>query len=206
MAKIIFDFDGTIADSFDYVTNFMANQGDIGELNDEQRQQLRGMSMTAIFKKLGYHWWSAPRMFLRGRWQMTHAIRHLQPFEGMPEVIRKLNAEGHELLILSTNSVSNLHRFLHRRKLHTYFLEIYGGVGMFGKAPALRRLIREQNFDIDDCFYIGDELRDVQAAQSIGLRVIAVSWGFAKLDDLKSQKPTAIAYKPKDIITILEEL
>ena len=137
---------------------------------------------------------------------MTHAVRNLEPIEGMPEVIRKLHAEGHELLILSTNSVNNLHRFLHRRKLHTYFLQIYGGVGMFGKAPALRRLMREQNFDVEECFYIGDELRDVLAAQSIGLMIIAVSWGFAKLDDLKAKKPTAIAYKPNDIITILEEL
>lgn len=206
MAAIIFDFDGTIADSFDYVAKFLAEQTDDKTLTEEQKSELRGLSITGMVKKLGFHWWNAPRLFLRGRWQMTHAIKHLKPFEGMPEAIRKLNAEGHELFILSTNSVSNVHRFLHNQKLHTYFLEIYGGVGVFGKAPAIRRLLKENNFEAKDAIYIGDELRDVQAAHSVNLRVIAVTWGFAQLQTLIDSKPTALANKPEDIIRILEEL
>jgi phosphoglycolate phosphatase len=206
MAAIIFDFDGTIADSFDYVSNFLAEQAGVAPLSREQKQQLRGLSVAGMVRRLGYHWWHAPNLFFKGRWQMTHAIKHLQAFEGMPEVIRKLHAEGHELFILSTNSVRNVHRFLHGQKLHTYFLEIYGGVGMFGKAPALRRLLREQNINLKDAIYIGDELRDIQSAQSINLRVIAVNWGFARMSSLKAAGATALADSPEKIISILEEL
>ena len=206
MAAIIFDFDGTIADSFDYVVQFLSEQDDSPPLTDAQKNELKGLSITAMVKKLGFHWWNAPKLFLRGRWQMTHAIKHLKPFAGMPDVVRKLHAEGHELFILSTNSVSNVHRFLHNQGLHIYFLEIYGGVGMFGKAPALRRLLKEQNIDGKDALYVGDELRDIQSAQAVGMRVIAVTWGFARHKSLVDQNPTALAEEPNDIIRILEEL
>ncbi len=207
MAAIIFDFDGTIADSFDYVSEFLARESGQWPLSPTEKQHLRGLSVAGMVRKLGYHWWSAPRLFFKGRWRMRHAIRHLHPFEGMPEVIRKLHAEGHELFILSTNSVNNIHHFLHHHKLHIYFLEIYGGVGMFGKAPALRRLLREQNIELRDALYVGDELTDIQAAESIGLRAIAVTWGFARHGSLTQEEgATALAHTPQEIISLLEEL
>lgn len=206
MAVIIFDMDGTIADSFDYVADFMAREAGMEPLSNEQKEQLRGKSMREMTRQLGYHWWQAIPLFFKGRRRMRHTIKHLESFEGMPEIIRKLHSEGHELFILSANSVRNIRLFLHKQKIHKYFLEIYGGVGMFTKAPALRELLREHNFLIDDAVYIGDEMRDVLAAQSIGLRTVAVTWGFAHRASLKALKPTAMADTPDQLMSILEEL
>lgn len=205
MAVIIFDFDGTLADSFDYVADFLAAQANI-KLTDERRKSLRGMSMIAMARQIGFKWRSMPWLFFRGRRRMVHAITQLEPFKGMPDVIRKLHNEGHELFMISSNNVRNIRKFLHHHKLHKYFLEIYGGVGLFDKAPALKRLLREHGFEAKDAVYIGDELRDVEAAQSIGLRVIAVSWGFARLQMLQDQKPTALVNSPEELLRALEEL
>lgn len=206
MAAIIFDFDGTLADSFDYVSEFLARQAGRWPLSPEQKQELRGLSVAGMVRKLGYHWWDAPELFFKGRWRMRHAIKHLHPFEGMPDIIRKLHAEGHELFILSTNSVGNIHRFLHHHKLHTYFLEIYGGVGMFGKGPALKRLLREQNIALTDAAYVGDEMGDVLSARAIGLPVIAVTWGFALRSNLVAEKAIGLAHTPDELMSLLEEL
>ncbi|HVX24654.1 MAG TPA: HAD hydrolase-like protein [Candidatus Saccharimonadales bacterium] len=205
MATIIFDFDGTIANSFVYVTDFLASGKGLS-LSDGQRAELHGMSMAAIARSLGYRWWRLPRLFLQGRNVMTKALHHVQPFAGMPELIMKLHAEGHELFVLSSNTVRNVHAFLHHYDLHKYFLEIYGGVGLFGKAPALRRLLKEQSIDKADALYIGDELRDVEAAQSIHLRVIAVTWGFARPSDLVDHRPTHVVDTPDDLLHVLEEV
>jgi len=206
MATIIFDFDGTIVDSFEYVADFLAKEAGLPKLDDEQKLLLRGLSMVGMARLLGYSWWRMPRLFFKGRRKMRWSVRHMRPFAGMPELIRKLHAEGHELFMVSSNRVRNIHIFLHEQKLHTYFLEVYGSVGMFGKAPALKRLLREQNLDKETAVYIGDELRDVEAAQAIGLRVVAVSWGFARLKTLTDQQPTALAHSPEELLTILEEL
>lgn len=206
MSAIIFDFDGTIADSFDYVADFLATAGRRAPLTPEQKQDLRGRSMIGMARHMGYGWWRLPWLLYRGRQRMQHVIKNLEPFAGMPEVIKKLHAEGHELFVVSSNSLRNMRQFLHHYDLHRYFLEMYGSVGMFSKGPALRRLLKEQELDVIAAIYIGDELRDVEAAQSIGLRVIAVTWGFAWPANLEAQHPTAVAHRPAELVKILEEI
>lgn len=206
MAVIIFDFDGTIADSFDYVAGFLAGESKASKLDDQQKAGLRGQPMAAMARQLGHHWWQLPRLFFRGRQRMGQAIKHVKPFTGMPEVIRKLHEEGHELFIVSSNAAGTVRAFLADQKLNSCFLEVYGGISLFGKAPALRRLLRNQHIQRGNAVYVGDELRDVQAAQSVKLHVIAVTWGFARPDDLKALKPTAIAQNPTDLINVISEL
>ena len=203
---IIFDFDGTIADSYDFVLDYLTEQLGLPFLEGTERTALRHLSMAAMARELGHSVWRLPMLFWRGRRAMVHIIEKVEPFEGMAEVVRKLHAEGHELFMVSSNNLANLHAFLHRYELHEYFLEIYGGVGVFGKAPALRKLMRANNLDITDAVYIGDEQRDIEAAQAIGMRSIAVLWGFAKPHDLRALKPTAVVETPEDIIRITEEL
>ncbi|MEO7364461.1 MAG: HAD-IB family phosphatase [Candidatus Saccharimonadales bacterium] len=203
---IIFDFDGTIADSFDYVLEFLTVEAGVEPLIGTDRQAFRNLSMIAMARKLGHRHWKLPLLFWKGKRVMSRALETITPFDGMPEVIRKLHAEGHELFIVSSNSLLNIREFLHKYELHEYFLEIYGSVGMFGKAPVLRKLLREQHLELAESLYVGDEQRDVAAAQSIQMPIIAVLWGFARQADLRRRRPTALAETPDQIITIIEEL
>jgi phosphoglycolate phosphatase-like HAD superfamily hydrolase len=206
MAAIIFDIDGTIADSFEYVSDFLAGEAKLAPLSAGQRKRLRGLSTIGMARQLSYHWWDAPRLFFRGRRRMQHRINRLEPFAGIPELLVKLHNEGHELFIVSTNSVRNIRAFLKRHGLEKYFLQIYGGVNMFSKRPALRRLLREQHIEAANAVYVCDEVRDVLAAQSAGIRAVAVTWGFANASDLRGLKPTAVAETPSELTAILEEI
>ncbi len=206
MAAIIFDFDGTIADSRDYFVDFIAKEAGKSPLTTAELHTLHGLPLTAIARRLGHPWWRLPRLYYKGRSRMYPVINHFDVFAGMPRVIKKLHAEGHELFILSSNSVRNMHKFLHHRLLHPYFLEIYGGVALFGKASALRRLLNEHQLEMSNAVYVGDELRDVEAARSIGLRAVAVTWGFAQGSNLKASAPMAVADTPAELMQILEEL
>ena len=208
MGAIIFDMDGTIADSFDYVSDFLVQQAHMAPLSDEQKKSLHGLSIREMASKLGYHWWDAPRLFIHGRRLMKRSIRgrRLQSFTGMTEVIHKLHNEGHELFVLSTNSLRNVHHFLDEQKIHQYFLEIYAGVGVFGKASGLRQLLKDQHLGAAETVYVCDELRDIEAAQSVGVRTVAVTWGFAKRVNLVAMKPTALADTPTELMRILEEV
>ena len=206
MSAIIFDFDGTIIDSFDFVVNLLAAEAGLGPLGDAERQQLRSKSMYTIGRSMGHSWLKLLKLFFKGRQLMGVAIRQMQPFAGLPELIKKLHNEGHELFILTTNSVPNVRAFLHHQKLHKYFLEIYGSISLFGKTPALRKLLKENNIEVKDAIYIGDELRDVEAAQALKLRVVAVDWGFARAEDLKNLKPTAFADTPAELLAYLETI
>jgi phosphoglycolate phosphatase len=198
MAAIIFDFDGTIADSRDYIINFIAKESGRGELSLEEKHALYGMSILSIARRLGYRWWRLQKM--------AHGIINIKPFDGIVGVIKKLHAEGHELFIVSSNSVITIRSFLKRNHIREQFLEVYGGIEIFGKSPIFRQLIGDHNLNSKQVICIGDELRDIEAGQAAGIATIAVTWGFAGHDNLINLKPTAVAEKPEDIITILEEL
>jgi phosphoglycolate phosphatase len=79
-------------------------------------------------------------------------------------------------------------------------------VGVFGKAPGLRRLLKEQHLQAAEAVYVCDELRDIEAAQLVGVRTVAVTWGFARRGNLVAKRPTALADTPEELMRILEEV
>lgn len=162
--------------------------------------------MQAMAVSLGFGWWRMPSLFFKGRRQMRVSGSKLQPFEGMPELIRQLHTDGHKLYLLSSNNSSSINNFLQAQGLESYFIEVQGSVGLFNKAPALRRLLRKYDIALEDAVYVGDEMRDSAAAHSIKLRIISVSWGFARRDDLVKLKPTALADTPAELTEILQKI
>ena len=55
------------------------------------------------------------------------------------------------------------------------------------------------------CFYVGDDLRDVQAARAAGMRPIAVEWGYHSPDngDPRDWDADAVIAEPKDLLKLL---
>ncbi len=207
MATVIFDFDGTIADSFDVIVDIFGSiTGKREKVSDEEMAELRGQSLQAVAKHIGIPMWKIPFLLTRGRHMMGRRMDQIPVFEGIGKVIEQLHAEGHELMIVSSNSKRNVRKFLKQHHLYKYFTEVRGNAGLLGKSRILRRVVKSNNFKMKDCIYIGDETRDVLAAKAVGMRVIAVTWGFASASFLESMHPTALAHERPDIIRILEEL
>jgi phosphoglycolate phosphatase len=207
MAAIILDFDGTIADSFEYVVAFLERHVRKGRvLTPAEKDKLRGMSMIEMALHLGCSRWRLPLLFIIGRRAMGKAIYNVPLFTGMGKVIDQLHAEGHTLIIVSSNNTRNIKKFLHQHHLYKFFTDIYGGAGFFGKRRAIRTVLWRNKLQANDALYIGDEARDIDASKAAGIRIIAASWGFDRADLLAERNPTALAHSPQDIVRILEEI
>ncbi len=206
MSAIIFDFDGTIVDNRNYFVEFIAKEAGRWPLSSEDQAIIEGLPLMFMAKRLGIHWLALPGLYLKGRKRMDKAIPSFKAFDGMPELIKKLHNEGHQLFILSSNSVRNIRLFLRHNNLREYFMEIYGGVAVFGKAGQLHRLLRENNLKVKEAVAVGDEIRDIVAAQAVGMKVVAVTWGICSNEDLARFNPSAIAHTAKDLLRVLEEI
>lgn len=201
---VIFDFDGTIADSLMLViTIFRELTGWQGGRTPEEISRLRRLPLSKVIKEVHIPLYQVPSLLVRGRKMMAHRITEVPLVEGMTEVIKTLHEQDYRLLVMSSNSTQNVERFLRFHGLNKYFSGVYGGVGLLNKASSLRRITRQNHIDRALCVYVGDEHRDIEAAHKVPVRCIAVSWGYNDPALLRAHKPFALAQHPSEILAAL---
>jgi len=205
MTTIIFDFDGTIADSLEVVGDIFYEMTRHKELKQTEIAKIRQLPLRQVAKKLHVRWWQIPILVMRGRKLMSGRIDEISIFKEMPAVIRQLKAENYKLLIISSNDKTTIRSILRRENLDSCFDKIYGGIGLFGKALALQRTIWSNRLNRRTCYYIGDEERDIEASQRVNIHCIAVAWGYSDTSRLRELNPYAIALQPKDIVKIINQ-
>jgi phosphoglycolate phosphatase-like HAD superfamily hydrolase len=206
VSNIIFDFDGTIADSFALVVG-LAHEltGRHEPLPPEEITRLRSMSLLHVAQDLQVRPWKVPFLIARGRRLMRSRMPAVHPFGNMPQTIQTLSAAGHELYIMSSNSVQNITPFLKRYKMSHEFIQIYGGASLLGKARVLKKVIKQHKLDPAQTFYIGDEVRDIEAAKHAGIAIISVTWGYNDRKILSKHQPNFFAASPADITDIISK-
>lgn len=190
MKTLIFDFDGTIADSFEtLVSIFEGITARPQKLTAKEIGNLRGESLKDIIKYLKIRRWQLPRIILKAKRVVTLRMSEIKTFPGMPQALRLLNKKGCRMYILSTNSSENINLFLKNNALAGLFLHIYGDIGLRSKASALNKIIKKEKLSRKDCVYIGDEVRDIQAAKKAKITSVGVTWGFNNHAAIESAKP-----------------
>jgi len=201
---VIFDFDGTIADSFEYVFDFLRGEADnTDDFSVAEKRKMRAMSMKRLALHLGVPFWRLPFVYFKGRRVMRAHMERVLPFIGMIEAVRELHAQGWRLYVASSNSTHNIRHLLKRYHIEGYFKAVRGSAGFWGKTPLIRGLVLRYRLRKAETWYVGDEAGDISAATRAGVRALAVGWGFANPADLKAMKPAAFAETPADLVKVL---
>ena len=199
---MIFDFDGTLADTFPAFQNafqqailhFGLRPVDAGELH-----VLRGKSARELIAHLGIPVWKVPCVgnFVRGL-MTAHPVRL---FAGMDEVLHRLARTGVTLAVVSSNSEANVRAGL-GPELAVLFAAFECGAGLFGKAARFRKVVKRTGCARHEVLAVGDELRDAEAAHATGLAFGAVGWGYTELEALQRTAPAAVFRKPEDLLRL----
>ncbi|HNV62026.1 MAG TPA: HAD-IA family hydrolase, partial [Candidatus Cloacimonas acidaminovorans] len=132
-------------------------------------------------------------------------ISELEPCAGIVEMIKELALKEIPMALLSSNTVENVHLFLTNHKIDS-FLWIEGTSGILNKAKDIKKRLKKHKISATEVIYIGDEIRDIEAAHNCGLKVIAVTWGFHTAEFLASYKPDYLVNEPKEIVEIVNRL
>lgn len=204
MSAVIFDFDGTIANSFPVlfkVYNEMAQKRGYKIVKWEEWELIRRMSIPKALRYVGIKPYQVPSLLGTGRRQLLEKADEIEIFNGMDKVINTLSANKHKIFILSTNAKEVVLKVLKKadldKKVHTL-----NTTAVFGKATAIKQLIRRYRLDKKDVWLVGDELRDIQAAAKAKVNSIAVAWGLQPADLLQQANPTKLVQKPSDFYEI----
>jgi phosphoglycolate phosphatase len=202
---IIFDFDGVLADSADWVLremNPLARRFGFREVTDEEVAMLRGKDNREIIRYMRVPAWKLPLIASHVRKRMSEDAESMALFEGAPGLLRGLAGAGVRLAIVSSNAEANIRRIL-GDDLAALIAHYDCGAGLFGKAAKFRRLIRRADVAPAEVLCVGDEVRDIEAATQAGLASAAATWGYATPELLAARKPTLLFATPEEMLAKL---
>lgn len=204
---VIFDFDGTLADSLVVlleIYNELAQKRGFRAVDQHEWVRLRQGSIADGLRWTGIHPMQVPGMLTQGLRLLKPRTSEIKLFPDMVELVKQLNAQGAQLYVLSTNAQDVIQEVLDKHGIGDQ-LEVLKSSRVFGKAQAIRKLIKSHHLDPARMWMIGDEVRDMRASQRAGVHGIGVAWGFQPPQTLQAVAPSIqIAKKPQDISKLVQ--
>ncbi len=203
---IIFDFDGTIADTLDAlvtIANSLAVKFNFKQITPEELAVLRNLNSRQIIQKSGISLLQIPFLVKRVKSELKQQIQHLSTIPGIKEALIELNNQGHRLGIITSNSTDNVTAFLQKNELEDLFDFIHSGITIFGKTRIINNFLKQENLQPEEVIYIGDETRDIEATKKAHVKVIAVSWGFNSREVLAAENPDFLIDHPSELLEVI---
>lgn len=206
---LIFDFDGTIADTLGEtrrIFNKIAPDYGLREVEEHELENLRHLSLKDLLEHLDIPKRRVPALISRGTGMMRGNIAELQLIAGIGDILVELRKHVQSFGVLTSNATANVDLFLRTHGLRDQFDFISSTSKLTGKAKHLRAIRKTFSLRAEEMLYIGDELRDVKASQKAGIPVAAVSWGFNSRESLAASSPDYLFDQPSDFLQLLVEV
>jgi phosphoglycolate phosphatase len=202
---LLFDFDGTIADTLELamaVGKKIADEFGIRPLTNREIIHFRNSTIREAVRDLKIPLRKIPAMILRIRQEIHENIEVMRPVTGIEAVLRQLRPLCEHFGIVTSNSEENVRWFLTKYDLDLFDFGAYSSA-IFGKLSKLRGLINRHRLPKDRVIYFGDTIGDIEASRKAGVRVAAVTWGYNTKEALEAAKPDFLFTKPEEILEII---
>lgn len=199
----IFDFDGTLADSFPWflgVLEDLARAHGFKAPSAEERETLRGLPAREIVRRFEIPAWRLPAVAADMRARKVQAAQSIRLFDGVPQALSNLKDRGVVLAIVSSDSEASIRTTM--GPTADLISHWSCGADLFGKAAKFSRLRRKTGVAAADTICVGDEDRDALAAGQARLAFGAVAWGFATRQALAARKPALVFNEVGDLVRI----
>ncbi len=198
----IFDFDGTLADSFGFflrVHDHLAVRHGFRGIDPEEIENLRDLSPRELMRRSGLPRWKLP-MVARDFARLMRGA-DIRLFNGVEDALQRLRGQGITIALVSSNTRDNCRRVVgetHWRKL----AHAECGASIFGKRRRIARVLRATGIPPRRAIYVGDQSTDAEAAHAAGVAFGAVGWGYATLSSLKRAGATLLMSEVADLATL----
>ena len=202
LKALVFDFDGTLADTFQAVVdsvNDVQERYKFDRIDDPE--PLRGKNWFEILR----HELRIPLHRLPGFYRRVKRRAHARflTAELFPELTDLLQALSRQfdVIILTSNHEKIVRSVLEENSIEVD--EIIADVPLFRKASALANLLKRRGLRTHELFYIGDEVRDIKACKKANIPVCAVTWGFNSKEILRKSEPDYLIETPAELLQLV---
>ena len=181
----------------------MATEYGFRQVDDPEA--VRNQNMRHFLKSHKIPVWRVPTLFARFLKSMESAIGTAQLFPGITDAVQDLKQAGFRQGIVSSNSTSNILQCLQYNDADALFDDVCGTSRLFGKERRIRTALKQFGVTAKQCLYIGDEVRDIEAAQASGVAVGCVGWGLNSPEAFDGHSPVFVAVEAGDLPQLINQ-
>ena len=206
---IIFDFDGTLAETNTLILKamektFMELFGTyteeellacIGPPLIETARRLLPENPTLLFDTYRKH-------------QLELHDQMVTAYPGVMEMLDKLQQMDLKLAIVTSKKRDTFMKGLRKLEMEHYFDATVAEDDVTKHKPdpeSMNLVLSQLGLSADECIMIGDNSHDILAAHAVGMKSVAVGWSIKGLDFLKTYEPDFVMHKADDLFRIIEE-
>jgi len=201
---LVFDFDGTIADTKKIYYSLICEEAKKLGLACNQVDRIidMGFNLRKILRKLGFNFLSAWFLHHKIMSKAAKELKNIKKCAGIDD-IKSLRCEK---IILSNSPEEFMMPILSNLGIKKYFSGVYGSDSFSDKSEFLKEYIEYHHLNPKHCFYIGDRRADVEVAKKAGCISIIISgrcaWDSKK--ELLDAEPDFISGAISDIREIIK--
>ncbi len=177
---IVFDFDGTLVDSYPLIEAAFAHVMRTHNLEDPAREvfrRSRGLPLPEQMKLIAPHMWEDLVKTYRS---VDAELGHAQVFRGIPTLVRKLHRAGAPMGVVSCKRRALVEAELEAAGLRTYFDVVIGFEDVTPPKPApdpLNAAIARLGLRKINTVYVGDSMVDLETGRAARVRTVLAAWG-----------------------------
>ena len=211
---IIFDLDGTLLNTIDdlgYACNYALEQTGYPTHPIADYPRMVGNGINNLIRRALPLDQQTEENILRVRahfvpYYNNHNCDYTRPYEGIPELLVTLKAQGHQLAV-----ASNKYQAATEKIVNHFFPGIFDVI--LGEREGIERkpnpqivydiVERVQNTEYrvqTELLYVGDSLVDRDTAQNANVPFVACSWGFVNREVLIANGVTRFIDNPKELL------
>lgn len=208
LQAVIFDLDGTLADTFPLI---------VASWNEAVREPLgRAYSADEVVARFGIPDSAMLRRELpESAWEQAVETYHahyeaahgmVTPFAGATELLRALAERGLKLGVMTGKGRRTADITLRALGWTDLFGSVVTGEDVGPQKPApdgILLVMRELGAQPSECVYIGDSPADIEAGRAAGMPTIAAAWHSYYQERLRVSQPDYWAEIPGEVLSVL---
>ncbi len=199
---LIFDWDGTLADSREHIVNAMQaaiTELKLAEKTDDQCAQMIGLGLLEVARSLypslnddGLNLFASS--YSAHFTDMRQHYGGTQFFPGAISTLEALSEQGHSLAVATGKSRRGLNRVLDADNIGYLFSATRAADETASKPSPLmlEEILADTGIPVSQAVMIGDTSYDMEMAANIDMQRIAVSFGMHEVDVLQQYSPSLV--------------
>ena len=209
MQALLFDLDGTLVDSSKGIANSFQHTFDELKFPQPDAKTIRsfmGPPLISSFKA------TLPNSLVDQAVTIYRQYYHIKGqyestlFPHITEALTALKNEGLQLYVTTSKYEPVALQMCQDLEIANYFNGIYGSSSdRVHKADVIQYALSTNSISSNKALIIGDTKFDLIGGQTIGIKTMAVSWGFGDLEELLLYSPDFICHSPLEILETLKK-